>query len=171
MALYDHGWKWLIEKDFSNFTLKSFLIYLPIMKPGRIYLSLTFLIIITSLSWITSCSHDADISNLPEMCFERDVLPIFSNSCAISHCHDGSGEAFPLNSYAQIMNTVTPYNPDKSQCYKAITTTWGEGRMPPDQPLSQEKRTIIRLWIEQGANETGTTCPQAASVYPQPITN
>jgi hypothetical protein len=138
------------------------------MKPDKIYYSLTFLIIVTSLAWISSCTHDADITNLPEMCFERDVLPIFSNSCAIPGCHDGSGESFSLNSYAQIMNTVTPYNPDKSQCYKAITATWGEGRMPPDQPVSQEKRTIIRLWIEQGANETTCTpAPAAASYQPQ----
>lgn len=134
------------------------------MKPGKIYFTLSLLIIITAIAWFTSCRHDADISNLPEMCFERDVLPIFSNSCAISNCHDGTGgEAMGLNSYAQIMNTVTPFNADKSQCYKAITSTWGEGRMPPDQPLSQEKRAIIRLWIEQGANET--TCPPAASNF------
>jgi hypothetical protein len=140
------------------------------MKPYRIYLSLTFLIIVTSVSWITSCSHDADITNLPEMCFDRDVFPIFSNGCAIAHCHDGTGEAFPLQSYAQIRNTVTPYKPDQSQSYKAITSTWGEGRMPPDQPLSQEKRTIIRLWIEQGANETSATCPPPAAIN-QSLTN
>jgi len=139
------------------------------IKPGKIYFSLSFLVIITLIAWITSCRHDADISNLPEMCFERDVLPIFSNSCAISGCHDGTGEGFALNSYSQIMNTVTPYNPDKSQCYKAITSTWGEGRMPPDQPVSQEKRTIIRLWIEQGANETTCNPVPAAAIY-QPQT-
>jgi hypothetical protein len=140
------------------------------MKPGKIYSLLTLLIIFTSISWITSCNHDADISNLPEMCFDRDVLPIFSNNCAISHCHDGGGEVFSLNSYAQIMNSVTPYKPEKSNSYTAITSTWGVGRMPPDKPLSQEKRTIIRLWIEQGANETSSTCPPPASIY-RPTTN
>jgi hypothetical protein len=133
------------------------------MKPDKIYFALAFLIIITSISWITSCKHEADISNFPEMCFERDILPIFSNSCAITGCHDGTGEGVILTSYTNIMNTIIPYNPDKSQSYKAITSTWGEGQMPPGLPISQEKRTIIRLWIEQGANET--TCPPAASVY------
>ena len=132
------------------------------MKPDKIYFALAFLIIITSISWITSCKHEADISNFPEMCFERDILPIFSNSCAITGCHDGTGEGVILTSYTNIMNTVIPYNPDKSQSYKAITSTWGEGQMPPGLPISQEMRTIIRLWIEQGANET--TCPPAASV-------
>ena len=140
------------------------------MKPDKIYYSLTFLVIITSLAWITSCTHDADITNLPEMCFDRDVLPIFSNSCATQGCHDGGGEAFSLTSYGQIRNSVTPFKPDKSQSYKAITSTWGVNRMPPDKPLSQEKRTIIRLWIEQGANETSATCPPAAFNYKQ-LTN
>jgi hypothetical protein len=134
------------------------------MKPDKIYFSLLFIITITTISWITSCKHEADISNLPEMCFERDVLPIFSNNCAISGCHNGSGgEQMALTNYSQIRNTVVPYNPDKSQSYKAITSTWGEGQMPPGQPISQEKRTIIRLWIEQGANET--TCAPEASIY------
>ena len=48
-------------------------------------------------------------------------------------------------------DTVIPYNPDESPLYKAITTVRGESKMPPDQPISQESRTKIRIWIEQGA--------------------
>jgi len=47
------------------------------MKPDKIYLSLSFLILITVFSWFTSCSHVADIANLPEVCFTGDILPIF----------------------------------------------------------------------------------------------
>lgn len=54
------------------------------MKPDKIYLSLALLIILTTISWITSCTHEAIIADIPEICFEGDVLPIFSNSCAIS---------------------------------------------------------------------------------------
>ena len=133
------------------------------MKPDKSYFALAFLIIITSILWIISCKHEADISNFPEMCFERDVLPIFSNSCSIYGCHDGTGEGVILTDYANIRNTVIPYKPDKSQSYKAITSTWGEGQMPPGQPISQEKRTNIRLWIEQGANET--ICLPEASIF------
>jgi hypothetical protein len=133
------------------------------MKPDKICFSLLVLITVTTVSWITSCKHDADISNFPEICFEKDVLPIYSNNCAITGCHDGSGEMGALNTYADIRNSVVPYNPDKSQSYSAIISKWGQNMMPPSQPLSQEKRTIIRVWIEQGANET--TCPPAASNY------
>jgi hypothetical protein len=130
------------------------------MKPDKIYLSLSSLIILTAVLWITSCTHNAKITDIPQVCFERDVLPVFINNCAISGCHDGGGEShWALNNYADISNTVVPGNPNASQTYKAIISTFGENKMPPNQPLSLENRTIVRLWIEQGAGLTlcGTT--------------
>jgi len=101
---------------------------------------------------ITSCTHNAILDDIPELCFERDVLPIFKNSCAISGCHDGTGESdLILNNYVPISHAVEPGNPHSSSIYKVIIATSGENKMPPDQPLSLENRTIIRLWISQGA--------------------
>jgi hypothetical protein len=118
----------------------------------KIYLFLGLIFILTINSWITSCVHNALIDDIPEICFERDVLPIFQNNCAISGCHDGSGESdLHLTSYVPISHAVEPGKPYSSPVYKAIITTSGENIMPPDQPLSLENRTIIRLWIEQGA--------------------
>jgi hypothetical protein len=117
-------------------------------------------IIVTSalILLITGCTHTADISDLPEVCFEGDVLPIFKNSCAIAGCHDGSGESdLTLNNYLDISHEVNPGRPYDSEVYKAIIATWGENKMPPDRPLSLENRTIIRVWIEQGA--LLTICP------------
>ena len=134
------------------------------MKPDKIYVSLVVLMILTTISWITSCTHKADISGIPEICFESQVLPIFANNCAISGCHDGTGESHQtFNNYLDISNSVVAFKPTASSSYKAITSTWGEGRMPPGQPLSKLNRTIIRLWIEQGAKET--LCPPAALNY------
>jgi hypothetical protein len=129
------------------------------MKPDKIFLILTLLLIFTTYSWITSCSHNIKISDYPEICFDRDVLPVFQNNCAISRCHDGRGgeSRMALDNYTNISRTVVPYNPDASSSYKAIVATWGENKMPPSQPLSIDNRTIIRLWIEQGAGQT--TCP------------
>lgn len=130
------------------------------MKLNKLYLSLSLLLIFTTVSWITSCTHDARINDLPEICFQGDVLPIFANNCAISGCHDGRGGegGGAMNNYSAISRSVSPGNPNGSRIYKAITATWGENKMPPDQPLSLENRTIIRLWIEQGAKET--LCPE-----------
>ena len=128
------------------------------MKPDKIYLSLSFLILITIFSWFTSCSHVANIANLPEVCFTGDILPIFTNNCAISGCHDGAGRESrsALNNYANILHDVTPGNPDASTAYQVIISKWGN-RMPPGQPLSVDNRIKIRVWIEQGASETVCT--------------
>jgi hypothetical protein len=125
------------------------------MKPDRIYLSLVLLIILTIVSWITSCTHDAKISDIPEVCFERDVKLIFTSNCAIAGCHDGTGESdLLLNDYTNISRSVVAGNPNSSRAYQAIIATMGENKMPPDQPLSLENRTIIRVWIQQGARPT-----------------
>ena len=133
------------------------------MKPDKIYISLALLIIFSLFSWITSCTHVANISNLPEVCFETDVLPIFVNNCAMAGCHvsGGGGESrLVLDNYIDISHSVTPGNPSASRSYQAIIGKGGENTMPPGQPLTLENRTLIRVWIEQGANLTtcgGTT--------------
>jgi len=122
------------------------------MKPDKIYLSLLLLIILTTVSWITSCTHNADLTGLPEVCFERDVLQIYKSSCAISGCHDGKGESGrAYDNYTDIVSTVVPGDPYASSSYQAIISTRGENKMPPDQPISLDNRTMIRVWIEQGA--------------------
>jgi hypothetical protein len=124
------------------------------MKLNKIYLSLAIIIILTAVSWITSCSHEAKIGDMPQICFDTDVLPVFQINCAISGCHDGTGrESRAYNNFTDISRSVVPFNPNASSAYQAITSTWGENKMPPDQPLSLANRTIIRLWIEQGAGE------------------
>lgn len=122
------------------------------------------LITITILLLSASCSHKADLSGLPEVCFERDVLPVYTNSCAIAGCHDGGGREShrAFNNYNDIVNTVTPGNPGASSSYQAIISKWGENKMPPGQPISLENRIMIRVWIEQGARHTVCAITKAA---------
>jgi len=127
------------------------------MKPDKIYLSLTLLITLSLFSWFTSCTHTANIANLPEVCFTGDILPIFTSNCAISGCHDGGGESHAMNSYTDIMPDITPGNPRTSGIYQAIVAKWSN-RMPPSKPLSLENREKIRIWIEQGAIESSPAC-------------
>lgn len=137
------------------------------MKPDKFRLVFASLVLITTFTWIISCTHTANIAELPEVCFTGEVLPIFINNCAIAGCHDGGGEHeshLTLNNYQDIVRDIVPGNPDGSELYKAIIAKWGN-RMPPNQPLSLQNRTRIRVWIEQGAllttceNTTGTTGP------------
>lgn len=129
------------------------------MRIDKIYLVLTVIIIGASASWITSCTHKADISDIPAICFDSEILPIFLNNCALASCHDGKGESdLILKSYQDIIEEVEPGDPGDSKIYKVITMTSGEDRMPPDQPLSTDNRTLIRIWIEQGARQD--QCPE-----------
>jgi hypothetical protein len=137
------------------------------MKPDKISLSLSLVIILAAVSWITSCTHDADISDLPEICI-NDVSAIYFGSCSdpsLGRCHDGTGESdLVFLTPDDIRNSVVAGNPDASRSYQAIITKWGENKMPPSGALSQENRTIIRVWIEQGAKDNSTdqlVCPVA----------
>jgi len=126
------------------------------MKPDKIYLSLILLILLTVFSWFSSCSHVANIAEMPEVCFTGDILPIFLNNCAITGCHSsGGGEHRALTKYDEIIRDITAGDPAASRLYQTIIAKWGN-KMPPSQPLSLENRTKIRVWIEQGA--ALTTC-------------
>lgn len=101
------------------------------------------------------CRHDSNvIDEFPPVCFDTEVLPIFQTSCAYSGCHNAStAEAgVILDSYSNILSHVKPYDSRNSSAYQAITSVW-EAPMPPDRPLTKEQRTIIRVWIDQGAME------------------
>jgi hypothetical protein len=122
-------------------------------------LSLVFATIgFVGLSYV-SCTHEPNIETLPEVCFERDVLPIFQTNCAISGCHDATSktEGYNLSDYESITsNGIEKGNAGKSKVYKAMITGIGE-IMPPSGALPEAQRQLILVWIEQGAKNT--TCP------------
>lgn len=102
-----------------------------------------------------SCKHEGiPADQFPEVCFQSEILPIFQNSCATCHGGTRSEAGLDFSNYAGIMKAITPGDANKSKAYQAITSTFQ--LMPPDNALPADKRTLIRLWIEQGAKET--TC-------------
>jgi len=129
------------------------------MRAGNIILAVGVVLILIVVSYLESCTHQpVSAADLEEVCFEFEVLPIFLNSCAITGCHDGSGDnEYVFTSYEGILEGVERGNARGSKVYKVLTDIWSDEMMPPDQPLSVENRTIIRLWIDQGANYT--VCP------------
>jgi hypothetical protein len=131
---------------------------------------LSFILLLVSFGLLSSsCQHEADsLATFPEVCFQSDVLPIFVTSCGMAGCHDNSnGEAnYTLTNYDGILGSVVPGDPGASPAYRAIIMKHGEGMMPPSQPLSKDNRTLIRLWIYQGANNT--SCTTAGGVVPTP---
>ncbi len=101
----------------------------------------------------SSCKHDGvPADQFDQINFTDQVLPIFQTNCATSGCHDNRGESgYVFTDYANIMKAITPGNADKSKAYKAITSTFQ--LMPPNNALTTSQRTLIRLWIDQGAKQ------------------
>ena len=120
---------------------------------------------ISSVFFNYSCRHDPlGLDQIDTVCFDSQILPILQTSCGISGCHGGQGEraeGFSTESYQTIMQIVSPGNASKSKLYEVITAVYGE-MMPPNRPLSKEQRTLILVWIEQGAKNT--TCTQNGNV-------
>jgi hypothetical protein len=100
------------------------------------------------------------IDQLDTVCFQSQVLPILQTSCGMAGCHGSGGEhseGFNPSTYQGIMDIVTPGSAAKSKLYQIITQVNGDNMMPQNQPLTKEQRTLILVWIQQGAKNT--TCP------------
>jgi len=136
---------------------------------GILMFFLGSIVLVVFISQLQSCKHDpANISNLPTVCFDTQIQTIFSSSCAMSGCHSGGSGSrdaggFNASSYASIMKSVKPGNPWGSKVYTIVSSPNNPNMMPPKghQPLTLEQRTLIEVWILQGAKETkcntGTT--------------
>lgn len=116
-----------------------------------------FLFISLILAALPSCHQESLlIDDMDTVCFYGQVMPVLQTSCGMAGCHDGSQEGFLAASYNTVMQSVVPGDPRGSKLYQVITDINGEQMMPPDRPLTQEQRSVIQVWIAQGALET--TC-------------
>jgi len=133
--------------------------YLQCMK-GKIKLRIPLIMVSAALVLVlvqVRCRHDGlNVAELDKVCYERDIAPIFLNSCGTTGCHDSQrGEAgYSFTDYAGIMKAITPSNAQKSKAYKAITGKGFTQLMPPAGALTEKERILIRVWIDQGAVKT-----------------
>lgn len=101
--------------------------------------------------------HDSQASiQADSVCFTRDVLPIINSNCAMAKCHDAitHSEGFNLTTYQGVMKGIKAGSPSTSSIYREINSN----AMPqsPFNKLSDTMKSIIRLWIQQGAKNS--TC-------------
>ncbi|MBK8551202.1 MAG: hypothetical protein IPL53_09150 [Ignavibacteria bacterium] len=124
--------------------------------------------------FVTSWTFDSQFAETPgdEICFERDVLPIFQENCALSGCHNSESRkhGFVFDSYDNIKTSnrgrgIIPYNLKKSKVYKKITEDTNDDRMPPppNPPLTGAEISIINKWIMAGA--PNSKCGDAGKIY------
>jgi hypothetical protein len=110
------------------------------------------------IALLSSCEHDAELP-LPvegvksSVCFDSTVFKIIEDNCAMSGCHNGSGEKGSLLTYEEIRNKIKPGDPNASELYKAIVPNRFTRRtnMPPSPraALDNSEITLIELWILQ----------------------
>lgn len=125
--------------------------------------------LILATLFIASWKTEPEINE--DVCFERDVLPVFLENCALSGCHNSeSGKhGYVFDSYENIMSSnrgraIIPYNLKKSKVYKKITEDSGEDRMPPppNRPLTGAEMSVINKWIMSGA--PNSKCDDAGKI-------
>jgi hypothetical protein len=112
--------------------------------------------------------------------FNREIRPILSETCFQCHGPDAGKRKADLRldsreglfrSSGHSRNLV-PGKPDESELYLRISSDDDEVRMPPKKagkPLSQDKVSLIRRWIEQGAVWKGHWAYQPLVRPPVPV--
>lgn len=107
-----------------------------------------------SLIVLSSCEHEGDATQVEPVSYKTSIAPIMSGNCSMKECHDG-GEEFSLKSYSDVMGIVKAGNSKGSELYTVITTPYDFNRMPPApaDPLTKQQRTLIDVWILQGAKD------------------
>lgn len=134
-------------------------------------------LLICGLGILASCTHLPKVPNPdPQPCepgtvdFTNEILPMIESNCAMAGCHVGPypADGVDLSTYAGIRSQVKPGRPEDSDLYEVLWET-GDDLMPPPPrtPLSSAQKSRIRLWIEQGANETNCAgaCDSASTTY------
>ena len=128
-------------------------------KTMQISLKLVFVFLL-ALVVLADCRHDGlNVSTLKQVCYDTEIAPIFLNKCGSCHSATRSRGGFGFYDYNSIIQSVTPFNAQKSKAYQAITGKAFTQLMPPDGALSENERILIRVWIDQGAKNTICTVP------------
>ncbi|MDX1564031.1 MAG: PSD1 and planctomycete cytochrome C domain-containing protein [Phycisphaeraceae bacterium] len=94
--------------------------------------------------------------------FNRDIRPIFSNTCFTCHGPDASARKAKLRLDVRSealksrkgLRPIVPGDPQASEAYLLITEPNPDDRMPPADfhtQLTDKEKSQIKAWIEQGA--------------------
>jgi hypothetical protein len=87
--------------------------------------------------------------------FERDVLPILTQSCAYQGCHNAISHAdnVVLDNFSNVRKEVKAGNSVQSELYKVIISNASNKVMPPPPAakLPSTSIALIKKWIDQGA--------------------
>ncbi|MHC4875738.1 MAG: DUF1553 domain-containing protein [Planctomycetota bacterium] len=85
--------------------------------------------------------------------FDREVAPLLASKCA--ECHSGASPEGGLSltrregliGGGESGSAVEPGKPDDSLLWQRVI----DGEMPPDEPLTDDEKRVLRDWISSGA--------------------
>ncbi|MEE2935182.1 MAG: PSD1 and planctomycete cytochrome C domain-containing protein [Planctomycetota bacterium] len=121
------------------------------------------LLLLPAICWLSSVWISLSCFAVQPIDFNRDIRPILSDNCFACHGFDAASRATSLRldtiegatedlgGYAALV----PGNPKASEMLARILSTDEEVRMPPAEshkkPLNAKAVSLIRQWIEEGA--------------------
>lgn len=138
------------------------------MKSGRMVQTGVLGVVLAVV--LFTCSEDEGTSPQPSVVsFAGNVQPVFTNRCVNAGCHPGGGAPFSLQagaSYNALVGDTATTGAcagtllrvrasfaDSSALVRRLEGTTCGFRMPLNlTPLPQNEITLIRDWINQGAN-------------------
>ncbi|WP_442505135.1 PSD1 and planctomycete cytochrome C domain-containing protein [Novipirellula sp. SH528] len=93
-----------------------------------------------------------------EIDFERDILPIFNESCVECHGPDEQESGFRVDSRVALLKGgdygdpgIVPGDDRVGLLIKAVSYEDSDLEMPPEEKLSDEKIALLRRWVKEGA--------------------
>jgi uncharacterized membrane protein len=123
---------------------------------NKTFTLITCFFFISIIAFYNSCTNDPvlDVALMDTVCFQNNIFPLLQANCGKCHGSGGGTEGFSVIDYNSIMRSVTAGDPRHSALYNAITKINGENFMPPSYALNSDQRTLIQVWIAQGALNT-----------------
>src|SRR5688572_18852460 len=103
--------------------------------------AIPFLFVFTAIVVIESCRKD----NYQEVCYGKDLQPVFTRSCTNVGCHSAGSRAggYSFTTYDGVITAVKPGNAKGSPLYKAIKGS--HPAMPKTgDPLSKKEVSMIK---------------------------
>ena len=128
------------------------------------------------LSAVSGVVFAREVQAQQKVDFARDVQPIFQQHCV--ECHgpsqqmrglrlDRRRDAMP-NRVGANGSRIVPGNSSASPVYRRLTGEGGVAQMPPQSPLPAEQISVIKTWIDQGADWPDALSGDVVSSPPDP---
>ena len=114
------------------------------------------------VAWLVGSVAAAARADEEPVLFNRDIRPIFSDTCFKCHGFDANTRKADLRldteegAFAERdgITPLVPGHPDRSEAYRRITSDDPDERMPPPESnlsITVTQKDLLRRWIEQGA--------------------